>query len=75
MTRGKTDTGHLHAAGILEKSKKICSSQNLCFYFKLHYLNLASARAQITPNFDRNVPPLLVKLIFRLRHNLNVFRN
>lgn len=75
MTKDKTDSGHLHAAGILEKVNKICSPQNLCFHFKLGYLNLASARVQILLNFDRTVPPLLVRLIFRLGRNLNVFRN
>lgn len=75
MTKEKTDSGHLHAAGILENLNKICSPQNLCFYFKLGYLNLTSARVQILLNFDRNVSPLLVRLVFRLGHNLNVFRN
>lgn len=31
MTKDKTDSGHLRAAGILEKVNKICSPQNLSF--------------------------------------------
>lgn len=62
MTKDKTDSGHLHAAGILEKVNKICSLKT--FAFKLGYLNLGSTRVQI-----------LIRLIFRLGYNLNVFRN
>lgn len=70
MTTDQVVTGHLYAAGFLEKVKKICSPQNHCFSFKLGYLITASARPQIRLNFDRNV----AEVGFQVRHNLKEFR-